>query len=135
MTDEEFMELDGESEGVLAFAFAAEHAGQDDPAETVLMHRQHKHYTEVLWIRAYRAARCIVLTFPPIEVEVETGVRSQVAGTVRHVPFGHGPDAMTRAMQREVRISESVGWEAKNTAVYSADPWDVTSTMDDRPTL
>lgn len=114
MTDEEFRDLADEVPEILDCVFSAEHAAQDEPAETVLMHRRHQHYTEVLWIRAYRGARMIVLTFPPLDTA--TGIGAHLPGCIREVPLGviASAQVLTAYVQREVRQHLQAGWEMKS---------------------
>lgn len=138
MTDDEFLSLadedwDGPDGRSVAWEIEDDHRLQDVPTHTALLHRQQGTYVEALWMRAYANAKTIVATFPAITNPA--GIT--LPGVVVSIPIGIAD--MQSANLFRTRFGQAVatyvrqGWVRKSHSVYSADPWDVTSVLDDEP--
>lgn len=128
MDDLEFWGTDGEGGGLsmrdewqgdeelAAQLMHEEHAMQDVPAVTVLLHRVGLGCTEVLWINGYPRIKRIVITALP--VRIDTGHCSP--GTVRTVPVRWqdmaSADTFRDRVERHAQSYIDMGWVRKDPA-------------------
>lgn len=102
--------------GAVETLFELEHAAQNEPAVTVLLHRTgiYERGTEVMWIIGYPAIREIVVTCP----EVIIGPGATVPGVVRTIPVGWRDMASAESFRTKamsvVASYQAQGWEIKD---------------------
>lgn len=116
-------------------ALIKDHRVRNVPTLTVLFTRGFPTYTETMWVHGYASAKTIVVSY----VSVQTTDGKRIPGLIRSIPIGWrdlaSADTFRACFEREVESLARDGWVRKPHTVYSADPWDETSVLDEGPTF
>jgi hypothetical protein len=109
-------------------ALLAEVTAANTPSHTALMVRDR----ETLWVNAYPAARLVTLTFPPVPLPDYD--RGEQVGLVREVYVGRAAN-LGDCFHSLVTDALDNGWRRRVHSVWTEDPWDTTSVLDQPPTF
>lgn len=86
--------------------------------------------TESMWIHCYPELRLMVETLPPVRIAVS----GHAVGIVREIAVGRAA-VMADRLAGRVTLHAMSGWISRPTAVWSGDPWTVTSVLDGEATF
>jgi hypothetical protein len=101
------------------------------PAFTAFMQRvDGLGQTESMWIHCYPELRLMVETLPPVKIAVS----GHAVGIVREIPVGRAA-VMADRLAGRVTLHAMSGWLSRPAAVWSGDPWTVTSVLDGEATF
>lgn len=119
---------------------ADDHRCMDVPAFTALMHRDMQTYVEAAWIRGYPNIRRIIVTVLPTTIASGPHAGAEMPGVIADVPVGWRDMASSETFrtrcEQEVSRRIAEGWARKDTTtVWSGDPWDTRSTLDEGPSF
>jgi len=119
-------------DGIVADAWAPallhEATATTTPSHTALFRRDR----ETLWVNAYPAIRTVTLTYPPVPLpDYDKGEQVRLVKEIRAGAGVNITDVFYSLTADAVRND----WQRVPCGVWTTDPWDVRSVLDEGPTF